>query len=528
MKILPYIVTLLVLILTPTDQITAQVPAKTDVLELNFPAETSQQQVLDGWIGLFDGKTTFGWTASNLQSWEANPKTGEIHNDGKGKTDLLRTTAQFDDFELHLEFKAGAKTNSGVFIRTNPKPKSAARDCYEINIAATGTHTDLSNWNTDQSMASKFTVTEAGELSVINGKGQLESKDKFANFVLSFQCKTNAPGLNSGMFFRCIPGDVMNGYESQIQNGVKNGDRSNPEDCGTGGIFRRVNARVVNANDQQWFATTIITTGPRIGVWVNGLQVTDWVDTTNSQSEDHKQFTMSNSLNLLLVSSSRVHGKGYLEQCRSAVADHFTGAENIVFVPFALQDHQRYESIVAPVFANVGLTIRSIHHASDPVKAIAEADGIFIGGGNSFRLLKTLYDLELISALQQAVQGRGVPYMGSSAGTNMACPTIRTTNDMPIVQPPSLEALGLIPFQINPHYIDADPNSTHQGETREQRLAEFHEENSLPVAGLREGSWLKVTGSSYELAGETGMRLFRQGQAPQEVQAGDVSDLLSV
>ena len=362
MKILPYIVTLLVLILTPTDQITAQVPAKTDVLELNFPAETSQQQVLDGWIGLFDGKTTFGWTASNLQSWEANPTTGEIHNDGKGKTGLLRTTAQFDDFELHLEFKAGAKTNSGVFIRTNPKPKSAARDCYEINIAATGTHdyttgaivardktdvqvstdqwhsmkikalgdriqvwvddqptadfkdpkplklgyiglqtktgavsfrnirlkplsqkplfdgTDLSNWNTDQSMASKFTVTEAGELSVINGKGQLESKDKFANFVLSFQCKTNAPGLNSGMFFRCIPGDVMNGYESQIQNGVKNGDRSDPEDCGTGGIFRRVNARVVNANDQQWFATTIITTGPRIGVWVNGLQVTDWVD----------------------------------------------------------------------------------------------------------------------------------------------------------------------------------------------------------------------------------------------------------
>ena len=237
---------------------------------------------------------------------------------------------------------------------------------------------------------------------------------------------------------------------------------------------------------------------------------------------------MSNSLNLLLISSSRVHGKAYLEQCRSAVADHFTGAENIVFVPFALQDHQRYESIVTPVFANVGLTIRSIHHASDPVKAIAEADGIFIGGGNSFRLLKTLYDLELISALQQAVQGRGVPYMGSSAGTNMACPTIRTTNDMPIVQPPSLEALGLIPFQINPHYIDADPNSTHQGETREQRLAEFHEENSLPVAGLREGSWLKVTGSSYELAGETGMRLFRQGQAPQEVQAGDVSDLLSV
>ena len=362
MRFLSCIVTLSVLSLTLIDHIAAQNTSKPTASELNFPAETSQQQVLDGWIGLFDGKTTFGWTASNLQNWEANPTTGELRTEGKGKSGLIHTTAQFDDFELHLEFKAGAKTNSGVFIRTNPKPKSAARDCYEINIAATGTHdyttgaivartktdvqvstdqwhmmkikaqgdriqvwvddqptadfkdpkplglgyiglqaktgavsfrnirlkplsqkplfdgTDLSNWNTDQSMASKFSVTKDGELSVINGKGQLESKDKFANFVLSFQCKTNAPSLNSGMFFRCIPGDVMNGYESQIQNGIKNGDRSDPEDCGTGGIFRRANARVVNANDQQWFATTIITTGPRIGVWVNGLQVTDWVD----------------------------------------------------------------------------------------------------------------------------------------------------------------------------------------------------------------------------------------------------------
>ena len=321
--------------------------------------------VLDRWIGLFDGKTTFGWTAANLQYWEANPTTGELKTQGSGKAkaELLRTTSQFDDFELELEFKAGELTNSGVFVRTSPKPKSAARDCYEINIAtsaesdySTGSlvnraktdikvsadqwhkmkikalgdriqvwvddqqtadfkdpaplglgyiglqakkgavafrnirlkplsqkslfdGTDLSNWNTDQSMASKFTVTEAGELSVVNGKGQLESKDKFANFVLSFQCKTNAPSLNSGMFFRCIPGDVMNGYESQIQNGFKDDDRSVPEDCGTGGIFRRVDARVVNANDKEWFATTIIANGPRIGVWVNGLQVTDWADT---------------------------------------------------------------------------------------------------------------------------------------------------------------------------------------------------------------------------------------------------------
>ena len=172
------------------------------------------------------------------------------------------------------------------------------------------------------------------------------------------------------------------------------------------------------------------------------------------------------------------------------------------------------------------MTIRSIHHAADPVAAIAEADGVFVGGGNSFRLLKTLYELQLMPAIRQAVQGGSLAYMGSSAGTNMACPTIRTTNDMPIVQPPSLDSLGLIPFQINPHYLDADPNSTHKGETREQRLAEFHEENSLPVAGLREGSWLNISGDSCRLCGDTGMKLFRCGEAAEEIQAGDVSFLM--
>ena len=364
MKILSRIATLCFMVLPTVGLAMPAAPVQTETATegLHFPAGTDQQQVLDGWIGLFDGKTTFGWTAKNPQYWKVDPSTGELQTYRQGKAELLRTTAQFDDFELILEFKASKQTNSGVFIRTNPKPKNAARDCYEINIAASGSHdyttgaivnrattdaqvpvdqwnkmkikalgsriqvwvndqqtvdykdpqplgrgyiglqmktgavafrnirlkplnqnslfdgTDLSHWKTDQSMASKFSVTKAGELSVINGKGQLESKDKFADFALSFQCKTNAPKLNSGMFFRCIPGDVMNGYESQIQNGFKDNDRSVPEDCGTGGIFRRSNARVVNANDQQWFATTIVTTGPRIGVWINGLQVTDWVD----------------------------------------------------------------------------------------------------------------------------------------------------------------------------------------------------------------------------------------------------------
>ena len=369
MKFLPQFMALTAFTLLSIGNFGPEIAAQ-DTSDLNFPSGTNQKMVLEGWIGLFDGKTTFGWTAANPQYWEVNPTTGELKTSGSGKAkaELLRTTTQFDDFELVLELKAGPQTNSGVFIRTSPKPKSAARDCYEINIAtaaksdySTGAivdraktdvqvsvdqwHTmkikalgnriqvwiddqqtadfkdpaplglgyiglqakqgavafrnirlkplsqkslfdgtspnaaDLSHWNTDQSMDSKFSVTEAGELSVINGKGQLESKDQFANFVLSFQCKTNAPSLNSGMFFRCIPGDVMNGYESQIQNGFKDNDRSVPEDCGTGGIFRRVNARVVNANDKEWFATTIIANGPRIGVWVNGLQVTDWADT---------------------------------------------------------------------------------------------------------------------------------------------------------------------------------------------------------------------------------------------------------
>ena len=134
--------------------------------------------------------------------------------------------------------------------------------------------------------------------------------------------------------------------------------------------------------------------------------------------------------------------------------------------------------------------------------------------------------MQLLTPIKQAVQGGSLAYMGSSAGTNMACPTIRTTNDMPIVQPPSFEALGLIPFQINPHYLDADPNSTHKGETREQRLAEFHEENSLLVAGLREGSWLQIKDDSCELCGETGMKLFRPDVEPEEIQAGDVSFLM--
>ena len=222
---------------------------------------------------------------------------------------------------------------------------------------------------------------------------------------------------------------------------------------------------------------------------------------------------------LLLISSSRVHGSGFLEHCQDAISEHFVGAKCVQFVPYALADHDAYEQTVAAAFAKCDVKIESIHHSQSPEHTINEAEGVFIGGGNSFRLLKTLYDLSLLDPIREVVS-RGIPYMGSSAGTNMACPTIRTTNDMPIVEPPTLAALSLIPFQINPHFIDADPDSTHQGETREQRLREFHEENTARVAGLREGSWLEVHGDSCGLGGQTGMVLFEPGLAPQECQPG--------
>ena len=231
--------------------------------------------------------------------------------------------------------------------------------------------------------------------------------------------------------------------------------------------------------------------------------------------------------NLLLISSSRVHGSGFLEHCLADINEHLVSVERLLFIPYALANHDRYLEIVATALEPSQFAVESIHSANDPVAAVNEAQAIFIGGGNSFRLLKTLYDLDLIDPIRNAVQSRGVPYMGSSAGTNMACPTIRTSNDMPIVEPQSFNALGFVPFQINPHFLDADPSSTHKGETREQRLAEYLEENSVPVVGLREGSWLKVQDDSCLLHGETGMKLFRENEPPGEVAAGDISHLLS-
>jgi dipeptidase E len=163
----------------------------------------------------------------------------------------------------------------------------------------------------------------------------------------------------------------------------------------------------------------------------------------------------------------------------------------------------------------MGCTLVSVHEVSNPRRALEEADVIFVGGGNTFRLLKGLYDSDLLLAIRHAVEA-GMPYIGSSAGSIVACPSLRTTKDMPIVQPPSFDALGLATFQISPHYLDPDPFSTHMGETQEERILQFLEENHAPVIGLREGGMLRVDNGSVTLKGSSGARIFRRGEQPVE------------
>jgi dipeptidase E len=219
---------------------------------------------------------------------------------------------------------------------------------------------------------------------------------------------------------------------------------------------------------------------------------------------------------LLLISNSTLHGSGYLDHAEAEIRDFLGELKHVLFVPFALFDRDKYAASAQARFQKMGYELTSIHTAADPVEAVKETDAMFIGGGNTFRLLKALYEFDLLDVIRARVDA-GMPYIGSSAGSNMACPTIRTTNDMPIVQPPSFNALGLVSFQINPHYLDPDPNSKHMGETREERIVQFHEENETPVVGLREGAMLRIENGETILRGSTGARIFRKGLEPVEI-----------
>ena len=218
---------------------------------------------------------------------------------------------------------------------------------------------------------------------------------------------------------------------------------------------------------------------------------------------------------LLLISNSVCHGKPYLSHCAVAIRQFLGGTTRITFVPYASGDWDGYARQVRAALAGFGLEVESVHESGPWPHTLPDNPAVFVGGGNTFRLLKTLQDGGLLDQVRRKVLG-GMRYMGSSAGANLACPTIKTTNDMPIVQPADFQALGLVGFQINPHYIDADPNSRHMGETREKRIAEFHEENDLTVIGLREGSWIVVDQGRATLHGETGAKIFPKGKAPVE------------
>lgn len=225
------------------------------------------------------------------------------------------------------------------------------------------------------------------------------------------------------------------------------------------------------------------------------------------------------SKRILLISNSTLYGSGYLDHAEAEIRSFLGDAKSVLFVPFALHDRDRYSSTAQQRFAKMGYELSSIHTAANPRQALDETAALFIGGGNTFRLLKALYDFELLGPVRERV-AQGMPYIGSSAGSNVACPTIRTTNDMPIVQPPSFDAIGLVSFQINPHYLDPDPNSKHMGETREERILQFLEENDTPVVGLREGAILRIEKGETILRGTTGARVFRKGLEPIETLPG--------
>ncbi len=232
---------------------------------------------------------------------------------------------------------------------------------------------------------------------------------------------------------------------------------------------------------------------------------------------------MTDKKRLLLISNSAQYGRGYLDHAEEEIRHLLGGVKRVLFVPYALFDRDGSAEKVRERLGQMVYALESIHRTPDPQEAVKNAEALFVGGGNTFRLLKAMYDYGLLEVIRGRAEG-GMPYIGSSAGSVVACPTIKTTNDMEIVEPPSLAALGLVPFQINAHYLDPDPNSTHMGETRETRLREFHEENAIPVVGIREGSMLRVENGKVILKGTTGARIFRRGETPYEVQPGSVLD----
>ncbi|WP_396147316.1 dipeptidase PepE [Flavobacterium sp.] len=223
--------------------------------------------------------------------------------------------------------------------------------------------------------------------------------------------------------------------------------------------------------------------------------------------------------NLIIASTSTIHGGNYLDYLLPVLENHFANCETLLFIPYARPGgitEDAYTKNVSTAFAKINKKVVGLHTFSNPVEAITNAQGIFTGGGNTFLLVTQLYQNKVMEVLSKAI-ANGIPYLGTSAGSNITGISMQTTNDMPIIYPPSFATLGAIPFNLNPHYLDADSTSKHMGETRETRIKEFHSFNETPVLGLREGSWLDVKGESIILKGTLKARWFAQNQDPVEL-----------
>lgn len=227
-------------------------------------------------------------------------------------------------------------------------------------------------------------------------------------------------------------------------------------------------------------------------------------------------------MRMIVASTSTLYGGGYLEYLLPELSNLLENVSSLLFVPYARPggiSHDAYTDGVRSTLQTLGIEVRGIHQFDSAADAVKKAEALFVGGGNTFVLLNRLYQEGLLPVIRNAV-AEGTPYLGTSAGSNITGPNVKTTNDMPIVHPPSLDALGLLPFNLNPHYLDPDPNSKHQGETRETRIAEFHTCNTETVIGLREGSWIEVTRGEMLLKGPLSARIFKQGAEPYELETG--------
>lgn len=231
--------------------------------------------------------------------------------------------------------------------------------------------------------------------------------------------------------------------------------------------------------------------------------------------------------NLIIASTSTIYKGTYLEYLQQEIESLFKDAQEVVFIPYARPggvSHDNYTKMAAKAFDKMGKNLRGIHTFKNPRKAIEQSQGIFTGGGNTFLLVQQLQVTKLLGPIKKAICN-ATPYLGTSAGSNICGITMQNTNDMPIVYPPSFNTMGVIPFNINAHYIEPDPKTTHMGETRATRIKEFHTQNNIPVVGLPEGSWLRVSGDTITLKGNCSARIFKKGKATYLLETGSILKL---